>query len=534
MIDLNDPNLVEKLMQVDPLQWASRRNLQLSDGVSFELSGRPYLVGLVGCDKKIMSAKKGSQVCITTSKYLEALHACVYRRFDKNIIYMLPTVSQAETLAKVSFDPIFRFNKWLKKMVSNDSVSVKTVNGRSIVFVGAKSQKVGDSSAKDSINLRSIPADAVYRDEIDLMDEDMVDMSKQRLNASRFRIECNFGSPTVPGFGIDLLYDQGDQRKWQIKCTHCGKHTSLVESFPNSIIKVNGRWIRACVHCHKEIFVCDGDWIPEYPDRREASFWVDGLISPMADLEGYMHRFHNSDGTRLAEFQRSILGLATIEATCQLSVQQVLSQCRADGLKVYSDEPTCMGVDVGEVMHVVIGRRTGANTHDILYVGKATDFGQIHDIAEKMNVQFAVIDKGPDIHGVKEFQKREKYPVYRCQYSEQMSLTHDFDRETRVVKCNRNELCDRVHDAFQNDKISIPRDCPDIKEFAEQLTKLAKDTQRHPDTGLPKTRWVKIGNKEDHYYHAAVYFLLAATQTAPRRAGYTPQKIKIKNNPIVH
>ena len=521
--------IVEKLMQVDSLAWAHHKRLQLSDGVRFELAGRPYLVGLVGCDKRVLHCKKGSQVCITTAKYVEALHACVYRRFDKNIIYMLPTVRQAETLSKVSFDPIFRFNGFLKKMVSNDSASIKTVNGRSIVFVGAQSQKVGDSNAKDSIGLRSIPADAVYRDEIDLMDEDMVEISKQRLNASRFRIENNYGSPTIPNYGIDSLYDSGDQRKWQIPCKACGKYTCLVESFPRSIICKDNRWFRACSSCSAEIFVSDGDWVAEYRDRTDASFWIDGLISPMADLGGYMHRYHNADGTKLAEFERSILGRATIEASCQLGIGEILANSCPEGLRYYSESQTVMGIDVGDKLHVVVGQRTGKETYRVLNISTVSSFGEVHDLAKKMNVGFCVIDKGPDIHGVKSFQEQESYPVFRCLYNDFMMGAPDFDRETKVVKCNRNEMCDRVHDAFISNKITIPRECPEIRDYAEQLTKMAKDTQAHPETGIQKTRWIKLGNKNDHFFHSTLYMMLAASKVSPSRDGMIKKQIKLKN-----
>ena len=505
---------IEKLKQADVLSWCRYNNLLLKDGVPFELSGMPYLMGLVNCDKRVVSVKKGSQVCITTSKFLETVHACYYRVYNQNIIYMLPTVRQAELLSKVSFDPIFNYNGWLRKKLSVNNASLKTINGRSIVFVGAQSQKVGDSTAKDSVNLRSIAADAVYRDEIDLMDEDMVELSKQRLNRSKFRIECNFGSPTVPGYGIDMLYEEGDRRRWMIRCS-CGKYTSLAEEFPRSIIKTGGRWHRSCVHCHNEIFVKDGEWVAENPESRTASFWVDGLISPLADLEEYMIRYEKSDGRALSEFERSILGRAVIEASCQLSEKDVLSKCRLDGLRSFSDGTTCMGIDVGEKMHYVVGHRDSKNTFEILSMGTATDFGLIHDIARKMKVKMTVIDKGPDIFGVKEYQKNAGHRVFRCLYNEHSLLKPTYDTKTGLVKANRNEVCDMVHDTFINGMITIPRKSAETSEYAVQMTKTAKDTSPHPDTGIPRTRWIKVGNKQDHYFHATGYFLLAANRVSP-------------------
>jgi hypothetical protein len=509
----------EKLAQVNALIWAKVKGLQLRDGVYFSLDNMPYLADIVNCKKRVMHVKKGTQVCITTTKFIESVHACFYRKYKQNVLYMLPTVKAAQTLSDVSFSPILESNGWLKKMVSVNTKAIKTINKRSIVLVGAQPQAVGDSNEKDSVNLRSIPTDCVKRDEIDLMDAAMVDLSKQRLNYSDFRIEENFGSPTYPNYGIDLLYLQSDMGKWQIKCRHCGKYTCLVESFPNSIILDNGRWIRACIHCHKEIFVNDGQWIADYPDRPEAGFWVDGLISPKADLDGYMRRYHAAEGSKLCEFQRSILGIAAIESENQLKDTDVLARCSADQMQIYSSEETAMGVDVGQTMHVVIGVRTGTETYEIIYVGRVKDFGELHDLAKKMGVRSCVIDAYPDTHATRQFQKQESYKVYRCQYSENMTDLPEFNAETGMVKCNRNEMMDKVHDIVINGKVKLPRQSLEMKEFARQMTMTAKTIVNHPETGVPKPRWIKLGGGDDHFFHASLYFVLACMKQTPHKRG---------------
>ncbi len=509
--------LLDKLMATDPLVWAHHRRMNLRSGIKFTLEGMPYLSDLVSCDKKIMNLKKGSQVCATTTLYLDAIHSCYYRRYDQNIMYMMPTVTAVEKLSKVSFDPIFQYNPWLVQKGSTNTTMCKEINGRSIVMVGAQPKKVSGSSVKDTDNLRSIPCDCVDRDEIDMMDMDMVYMSKQRLKRSRFGHERNFGSPTYPGYGIDLLYEESDQRKWQIKCQSCGKYTSLVESFPDSIIKVNKRWIRACAHCHKEVSVIDGQWVAEYPDRREAGFWIDGLISPYADLEEYMYQFHNVEGRRMAEFMRSTLGIAAVEAENQLSDTIVLSRCTNDPNQMISTGETAMGVDIGKKIHAVTGIKTSRDTYDIINVSRVDDLNELHDLAMKLNVRSCVIDSGPYDHGVRQFQKSEPYTIYLCQYSEQMPGKPKFDAKAGIVKVNRNEWMDKVHSTFMQNKIRIPRPSVEVNEFAREMTKTAKTIIENADTGLTKPRWIKLG--EDHYYHSVLYFLLAAQRVSTSQRG---------------
>jgi hypothetical protein len=509
-------NIEESMLLNDPLVWAHKKRLSLRVGITFDLKGMEYLFDIVACDKKISNCKKGSQMCLTTAMFVKAVHACKYRLFDQNIMYMMPTVTAVEKLSKVSFDPIFQYNPWIMSKGDTNTTMCREINGRSIVMVGAQPKKVGNSSTKDSDNLRSIPCDLVMRDELDLMDMDMVYMSKQRLKRSRFGLEVNFASPTFPGYGIDGAYEESDQRKWQIKCGGCGKHTCLGETFTSGcIIQKDGRWMRSCIHCHKEIFVIDGKWLAEHPDRREAGFWVSGLLSPLADLDEYMYQYNHVDGKKMSEFMRSTLGIAVTEAENQLDETVVLSRCTADANLMVSSGETVMGVDVGKKIHVVIGIRTGREAYDIVHVSRVNDLHELHDLALKMNVHSAVIDSGPHDFGVLEFQKSEPYTVYLCQYSEQMPGKPKYNSREGIVKVNRNEWCDKVHTTFSQNRVKIPRPSVEVNEFAREMTRTAKTIIESPDTGLIKPRWIKLG--ADHYYHATLYFLLAAARTAPRQ-----------------
>jgi len=393
----------------------------------------------------------------------------------------------------------------------------REINGRSIVMVGAQPKKVGGSNIADSDNLRSIPCDLVMRDELDLMDQRMVYMSKQRLKRSRFGHEVNYASPTYPSYGIDLKYEESDQRKWQIKCGSCGKYTCLGDSFPHSILKIDDRWRRSCIHCSSEIFVIDGEWIADYPDRREAGFWVSGLLSPLADLDEYMYQYHRVEGSDMSEFMRSTLGIAVTEAENQLDDVTVLSRCTSNVNQMVSVGETVMGVDINKKINAVFGIKTSKDTYEILRVSRFDNLNELHDAALKMNVHSAVIDSGPHDHGVREFQRTEPYTIWLCQYSEQMPGKPLFNSKEGFVKVNRNEWCDRVHTTFTENKIRIPRKSPEILQYAKEMTSTAKTMLENPDTGLKKPRWIKIGC--DDYFHATLYFLLAAYRSPARPRG---------------
>jgi hypothetical protein len=186
---------------------------------------------------------------------------------------------------------------------------------------------------------------------------------------------------------------------------------------------------------------------------------------------------------------------------------------------------TAMGVDMGKTIHVVVGIRTAREAYEILNVSSLEDdkystaLNKLHDLAMKMNVHSCVIDSGPYDHGIRDFQRTEPYMIWLCQYSEQMPGKPHFEGKNGMVKCNRNEWMDKVHTTYIKNNIRIPRPSVTINEYARQMTRTAKTIIEHPDTGLRKPRWIKLG--DDHYYHSTLYFLLAAFRTTPRERSQT-------------
>ena len=529
-----EEELLQKIMAVNCLTWAHHKKLQLGEGVNYTLKNYPFHAKFNFFDKKEVSIKKGTQIGETTKWFIYALHACLHRVYDKSILYMMPTEKLVERTSKVAFDPLIRSNPGLgggKK--GSNTTFIKQFGGRTINFVGAQPQSVGGSDTKDSANLRGISCDLVIRDEIDLMDDDMVEMSRQRLNASDFRHQANFASPTIEDYGIDYLYNQSDMRKWQIKCRHCGKYTCLAQEFPDSIIQTDGKWIRSCIHCRKEIYVADGDWVADYPDRRSAGYWVSGLLSPKADLDEYMFRYYNTEGTKRAEFMRSILGIAVTEADSQISRDDVLRRCGNSRMVYTTTQETAMGIDVGSTLHVVVGVKRDRDSYEILLVKECKDFQEIHDIAMKMNVKSCVIDAGPDIHRPKEFRKEMPFPVWRCRYAGENNPGAVWKGDTGLVSVNRNEWCDKVRDVLTSDtKMVLPHAEKEIREYATQMTKMVKSVDVNDKTGIRKPRWHKRGDKVDHYFHATLYFLVAASRIVVSRTDGQPTRryTKCKNN----
>jgi hypothetical protein len=306
------------------------------------------------------------------------------------------------------------------------------------------------------------------------------------------------------------MFQASDKRRWQIKCRSCEKYTELASTFPDCIKLINGVWTRTCTHCGKEIYVVDGTWEPDSPKAREAGFHVTGLLSPFCDLEDAMYRFENN--TKNAEFQRSILGIATTDADAQLTPQAVRECVGHDKMRLYSDVRTQMGVDIGEKLHATIGIRTGDNQYEVLACRECLDYQELHAFAKSMNVGFTVIDSGPYDHGAREYQKAHG-AVFLCQYSESQPGDPVWTND-RMVKVNRNEWCDRVYQTIMDKRLLLPASCPTMKIWYDQLTRTEK-TEIVNSVGLKKPRWVKRGR--DDAFHSILYFILASQRCGVRK-----------------
>jgi len=201
--------------------------------------------------------------------------------------------------------------------------------------------------------------------------------------------------------------------------------------------------------------------------------------------------------------------MAYIRAENRLSKMDVYVCCKeyaiasnAKGIK------TAMGVDVGKnKFHVVIGYPKTEKTFKVLYVGIVGSLNDVHDLATKFNTSSVVIDSEPETWAVREFQKAKPYKVVLCDYQERLKAKERIDHVSGTITVRRTEVCDATHDIFITQRVELPRRCPQIEEFASQMTNLAKILEEDEFTGSRVFKYKKID--EDHYYHAFNYFILA-------------------------
>ncbi len=446
----------------------------------------------------------------TEALVLRTLHGMIYQHYPQGAVYLFPTRDDVKDFSKARFDPLIAGNGCISNHVQNtDATNIKQI-GRAFLYLrGARITKNISGAKKSSSQLKSIPVDRVVFDERDEMDDSMVELARERVSHSDVQEIISLGTPTIPDYGIDKMYQESDQRVWMIRCEKCNKFTCLELEFPTCIMRrPDGEAYRGCVHCQEEIFPHNGQWVPQYPGREKVGWWISQLNSLYVKPGYILDLYEDPPNGDLSEVMNSKLGRAYIPAENRLTSAEVYACCGKDPMLMKHDGPCGMGVDVGRELHVTIGYRTSRRNVKIIYIGRVSSFTDLHDLGKRYGVRSSVIDLKPETRKVRDFQTSEPYSIFGCDYVETRTGMTAWDEKERVIKCNRTEICDMSHDLVtEPGRLELPRRNTEIDQYVREMCNIAKVLEEDMDTGNRVYRYKKLG--PDHYRHSTNYLLLA-------------------------
>jgi hypothetical protein len=489
-------------------KWALTVNLTVG---RFSFSNHEFQKGILMDRSQRKVFKKGSQLGISETQILVTIYGLLHGLYPQGALYLFPSEKDVYDFSRARFNPLLVENPSIGKEVQQtESVTLKKVRKSMLYLRGARATSAIEGMKKMATQLLSIPVDRVCFDERDSMSDDMVELALTRLGHSSVKEEVYLGTPSLPDYGVSKLYDESDQRVWEIKCAACSAGTVLELEFPACIIENGpGHWIRACKKCSREIFPKDGRWVTRFPQRSEdmAGYWISRLNSSFADLKGIAEKYLNPQTRNKQEFYNSTLAMGYVESENRLSMAGVYECCGQDAMLMRHEGPCAMGVDVGRELHVVIGFKPSDKQLRICHTTRVTSFNDLHDLAGRFNVKCCVLDLEPEMRKVREFAAAEHFMVFGADYQDSTVGTV-WDEFKKVVRINRTEACDASHDLVTGGLLSIPRKNEEIETFARQVTNTAKVLQEDPINGSRTYVYRKLG--PDHYRHALNYFNLAA------------------------
>ncbi|BAH76007.1 phage terminase large subunit family protein [Solidesulfovibrio magneticus] len=450
---------------------------------------------------------KCAQMGNTTRAMLRAFWCALYMAFV-GILYLFPSRTGSSAFSRSRVSPLVERNpdSLARYVVNTDSVELKQVRGKNLLFRGTKSLE----------GLRSDPVDFVIYDEFDLFPVGIEAVARERMAHSDHKWEHFLSNPTLPDFGIDRLYQLTDQRRWLLKCPRCGGWTDVVEEWeaaaaPRERAVPDLLWERRdgsvdlrCLRCREGVLdPARGEWVARRPAVEDwRGYQYSQLYSQYVRPAEILSQYRTT--LNMGAFYNYKLGLPYVEADCRITKEEVLALCGSHGIGATDPGPCCMGVDQGKGLHVVVGRRDGF----IVHVAEYRDFEELDRLMAAFGVTRCVIDGMPETRKAREFAGRFPGRVFLNWYSPHQKGGYAWNEKTLQVSVNRTESMDASHTALSARRLALPRQCGPVEAFAAHCANTAKKLEEDEETGSKAYTWVKLG--PDHFRHALNYWCIAA------------------------
>lgn len=517
----------------DLLEWTLKKRPYLIPGRKFDIDHHKYLVDLYRCKAKEIIVKKSSQAGVSEWLVSYAIHTCDQR--NGNVLYVFPNEGVVSDFSTARLGPAIEASEYLNNIVIDGSgigglygsnrITLKRIRDRFLYFRGSKVQQDGSAP-----QLKSIDADVLILDEVDELDQRAPAIARKRLGHAREGLGNILwvSTPTFPGYGIDAEYQESDQRQWLIPCPHCGERQPLTIDGIVLEWDDNGRplawngqkekraWI-ACEHCGKELDrLADGEWIAQQPDHERAGFHLTKLFSPHNNLLDIVKAFDTVDETKRREAFNQDLGITYTPRGGNISTED-LDACRRD----YGHGPdhfkTCyMGIDVGNVLHVVVRTVADFRNHETkqLYAGEAS-WDSIHNLIKIYRPRTIVIDANPEISQARNFQEKYSRNMVWVAYFPNQPLgtkreeMADWDPIERKVTLDRTRIMDSMFAGFYGRTSTLPAHARNIRDYYKHMRANIRVMKEIGNSGVEVATYID-NNVADHYAMAEVYCLAAS------------------------
>ncbi|SHJ60038.1 phage terminase large subunit family protein [Desulfofundulus thermosubterraneus] len=520
----------ERQAGLDFAEWM-HKNVRLDDGKPWDMSRRRALVEIVGNMKhRQMTILKGAQTGFSTLFLGFAIYLLDQAR--RNVIYFLPTQKMSDRFSTTRMDAFVNRSEYLRsRLRGTDQTGLKEIDTHFLYFVGLQSV----------LGAISIPSDCNLYDEVDLIDQENLDWSLDRIAASDLALLRFFSVGMFPGIGIDERYQDGDRRRWHVRCRGCRREQVVEDEFPQNFIRHKGEVMLVCVKCGTPLDVNEGRWIPEKPERTRdhVSYRVPQLIMPGLNLAFIWDRWQKAQNkpSKLAKFRCSVLARPD-GGDMQPITDEVLQRVRQAGDYYWhdrwSDTITGIGIDMGDRAHIAVAAPFAGEGIRFLHFEEI----DVEDLVERVkhlehafNAGALVIDALPYKTTSKQVVRSLTRAVGYIQYFKGSDLKEksegEGDRTVRVVTVDRDESLDETTDLFATvpplallPKPRTPAEEQVLRTVESHLKKLVKEKEKESEDS--PARYKK--NVANHYgmaINSARIALWLATGKGGARPGLT-------------
>lgn len=466
----------------------------------------------------------------------------------ESVLYVMPTRSNATDFSKSRFTPALAMSPYIKDMFTEtNSESIKVAGSATLFLRGSR----GDS------NLKGIPCAEMILDEVDEMDMTQVFLADERLSGHDEIYISYISTPTVPGFGVDFLYQTTTKEHFFFKCPHCSRSIEL--RWPDSF-ELCGSSLGdpdvakshiKCYECnHKLDHATKQEWLKDgwwevtnqngNPDERgfhiNQMYSMANAVRPEKFAEAYFRGLMFEAAAD--EFQKSKLGQAAITSGSKVDDEMItkamVKQPYKSGKEVRPRDASkliTMGIDQGKWCYAEVCEwripRFQKNLNEVavprvLFAGTFNeqiegDWKMLHEWMRYWNVTHAVLDIDPNRLEAERFRLAFKHHVTLNQWrtgvtGSQIKMTDEFG-SFPVMTSHRAHWMDMGLSRFRSDpgRILLPTNIS--QQYRDHMMAPTRSYKKKKDGGYVM-EYLTPHDKPDHFALCRSYNELALVRAA--------------------
>jgi len=410
--------------------------------------------------------------------------------------YVLPVDRLRDRFVSARINPLLLdVPQYRKKLPGNDLAELRDASRSKRGEAGnLRIKKLGNGAilflgAKTDADFVELSVDTMVIDEYDLC----INASKLNVAKAADRLrEANrphlhrMGNAEIPRGGITKLFEEGDQRLYHWRCSHCGERQPI--DWLENVVRQDdsGKWIFRdplankhqdgpvrveCRRCHQFFFRSGEDscWVPMEPNRRRRSYRITRADKISENFRIAMAEWCAAQGssTLLIAWWRGWFAIAWEPSSGKLTREDiadasVLPISDWEGGEKYEEANVTAGIDVGSLFNIVITNNVlgagGVIERRGIWAGTVVTEDQVLELLERYRVKKAGIDEGPETRIAQSIRDRAKKfgcDVWLVHFHEQPKIgKHQFalslDYSLRRASVDRTQVFDATADQIRS------------------------------------------------------------------------------------
>jgi hypothetical protein len=510
---MTEPTLEEisAAAELFPSLWVKKYAIKNEVGTPLDFTKRKFLMDIYDDFSPHQVLLKPPQIGATVMNTLKALY--VAKKKKRQIIYTLPTQGDVQDMVGGSFNRIIAQNPVLLDWVKDkDTIEQKSVGDSMIFYRGTFTSK----------QAMMIPSGLNIHDEVDASDQDVITQYETRLQAQEDGgWRWYFSHPSLSGHGVDIYWQQSDQKEWHITCPSCKDEHFL--TWPDSIdlerecfqckackaelpteARINGRWVNK-------------DGIPwnNKPLIGTFSGWhVSQLMLHNKSAKDIINAFNDPNKDK-QYFYNYVLGLPYVSSDDRIEPNVVLRNCE-DTVNPQTSK-VIIGADTGHGIHYCLMNAEGVFYYEHATLAQYKDpYDRIEEHLQKYKQSIAMFDQGGDLIGVRKLQAKYPGRVFLCWYRKDRKsvdlATWGTSQEYGKVIIDRNRLLTLIVEQMRDTgRIRLNGSPEEWEEFASHFGYIyreqvkTKELKDKDDKSLYGPEYVWKRNGPDHFVHTLAY-----------------------------